>query len=92
MYLGGLYEQYVYTHFAAVRNIVTCTMQSLKYISQQCTNPRRSAAVATNFCTVAEVLCVELAARHRSGAWSFGVDPIFWGNFYTSALHTLVDM
>ena len=90
VYLDGLYVRYVYTNFAAVRNIVTHTVQSSKYISQQCTNPRRSAAVATNFCTVAQVLCVELAERHRSDAWSFEVYPIFWGNFCTSALHTLV--
>jgi len=51
----------------------------------------KSAAVTTTFCTVAQVLCGELAVRHRSGIWSFEVDTIFWGNCCTSALHTPVD-
>jgi hypothetical protein len=87
VYLDGLYVEYVYTHFAAVRNIFTYTLRSSKYITQQCTNPRRSVAAATNFCTIRQVLCMELAARHRSGAWSFEVDPIF-GNIFVPVHYT----
>jgi hypothetical protein len=87
VYLDGLYVDYVYTHFATVRDIFTYTLQSSKYISQQCTNRPlwRLIFVRWRRSSVGNLLCVAVLA---SGVlrWILSFGEIFVPLHYTHLL------